>query len=107
MPGFRGTLSALLACFRVASFFIFFLIFKFIIITPGQPLPWIEVHPDREISTELLASFTRYIPVATTTESASAIARGLINCVALLPPYSGYTLFNMYDKAQVLYDDSS
>lgn len=27
---------------------------------PGQPFPWMEVHPDREISTALVGSFSKY-----------------------------------------------
>jgi hypothetical protein len=70
---------------------------------PGQPLPWIEVHPDREISTELLASFTRYLPVLGSSSSAQglkAAATALARVTALFPSLAAGTTYIMYDKGQ-------
>jgi hypothetical protein len=77
---------------------------------PGDPLPWMEVHPDREISTALLASFTRYIPTtvvpgggsgSTPTPRATAAGGAAIAAaVAALPPGASGTVYTMYDKTQ-------
>jgi FAD/FMN-containing dehydrogenase len=44
-------------------------------------MPWEEVHPDREISTSLLASASRYIPLSPLRQAAgrAATARALLN----------------------------
>jgi hypothetical protein len=54
---------------------------------PGQGFPWMEQHPDREISTGLLASFSRY-PIKTqwaTPSAASSLASSIINFTRLMP----------------------
>ena len=53
----------------------------------GQTLPWMEVHPDREISTALLASFSRYPVVRQfdTAEGAARVASAIINFTLLMP----------------------
>lgn len=47
---------------------------------PG-PIPWVEVHPDREISTALASSFSRYPNIASlgTPEGVTALAAVLAN----------------------------
>jgi len=55
--------------------------------TPGQGFPWMEAHPDREISTGLLASFSRY-PVKAqwaTPSAAAALSSSIINFTRLMP----------------------
>ena len=74
---------------------------------PGQAVPWMEVHPDREISTALLASFTRYLPLSLrdTPAGLAHLARTLTDAVAAQPPAAGPTgsqgtFYFMYDKTQ-------
>jgi FAD/FMN-containing dehydrogenase len=74
---------------------------------PGQGFPWLEAHPDREISTALLASFTRYIPLSlrATPAGLAYTASALINATALVPPSAGPTAsrgtyYAMHDKGQ-------
>jgi FAD/FMN-containing dehydrogenase len=74
---------------------------------PGQAFPWMEAHPDREISTALLGSFTRYLPLAArgTPAGLARVARALTRALPLLPPAAGPTAsagtwYAMYDKAQ-------
>ena len=54
---------------------------------PGQTLPWIESHPDREISTGLVASFSRYpvLRAFNTSETAASLAQAIINFTRLMP----------------------
>lgn len=54
---------------------------------PGDTLPWMEPHPDREISTALLASFSRYPPVRMfdTGAGAAATAASIIEQAELMP----------------------
>ncbi len=54
---------------------------------PGDALPWMEAHPDREISTSLLASFSRY-PVAqqwADGAAAAALARAIAGFTREMP----------------------
>jgi len=55
---------------------------------PGQSLPWMEAHPDREISTSLLASFSRY-PVLRQFESGRSgrekLAAAIVNFTRMMP----------------------
>lgn len=71
---------------------------------PGDPVPWMEVHPDREISTALLASFTRYIPTSvpglTPLGATAAAGAAIAAAVAALPPGASGTVYTMYDKTQ-------
>ena len=74
---------------------------------PGQGFPWLEAHPDREISTALLASFTRYLPLSqrATPAGLAAAAAALIQATALVPAGAGPTasrgtFYTMYDKGQ-------
>ena len=55
--------------------------------TPGQGFPWMEAHPDREISTGLLASFSRYPVQAqwSTPTAAASLASSIINITRLMP----------------------
>lgn len=55
--------------------------------SPGQGLPWMEAHPDREISTALLASFSRYSVLRqfNTPSSAATLAAAIINFTLLMP----------------------
>ena len=54
-----------------------------------QPPPWIEAHPDREISTSLVASLSKWPTVSqlSTPSGAAAVARALVD-VALQVPQS-------------------
>ena len=74
---------------------------------PGQAFPWMEVHPDREISTALLASYSRYLPLSPrgTPSGLAHLAGALARVAALAPPAVGPTasagtLYFMYDKVQ-------
>jgi len=55
---------------------------------PGSPLPWIEVHPDREISTSLLASASKFPPMSRLQNPTdiSQMAADLIKIGQQLPP---------------------
>jgi hypothetical protein len=74
---------------------------------PGQAFPWMEAHPDREISTSLLASFTRYLPLSARGQPGglARLVGALGRAVALAPPSAGPTasqgvFYFMYDKVQ-------
>lgn len=74
---------------------------------PGQPFPWMEAHPDREISTAIARSFSRMLPLSMRQHpgGARALAGVLLNSSLLQPPASGpnasrATSYWMADKAQ-------
>ena len=69
---------------------------------PTNPLPWVEMHPDREISVQLTGSFTRHVP-ARLTSSASGrrlVAAALANLTCNLPVGMQGDVYVMYDKGQ-------
>lgn len=53
---------------------------------PTASLPWMEKHPDREISTALLASMSRFFPARymATAEGSAALATAIVNISNLL-----------------------
>lgn len=56
---------------------------------PGYPtFPWMERHPDREISTSLLISMSKLFPAhyIATDAGAAALSDALVNISALMPP---------------------
>eukprot|EP00035_Acanthoeca_spectabilis_P023021 m.447216 g.447216 ORF g.447216 m.447216 type:complete len:663 (-) comp19484_c0_seq1:10-1998(-) len=69
--------------------------------TSGR-LPWMEKHPDREISTALLASMSKYFPVhyIATDPGASVVAAALVNISDLLPQGQQGTNAFMIAKGQ-------
>jgi hypothetical protein len=74
---------------------------------PGQAFPWMEVHPDREISTAIATSFTRMLPLSMryAPGGARALAGVMLNTSLLSPPGGGpnasrATSYFMADKAQ-------
>ena len=74
---------------------------------PGQSFPWMEAHPDREISTAVGRSFSRMLPLSARNApgGARALAGVLLNSSLLLPPASGpnasrATSYWMADKTQ-------
>jgi hypothetical protein len=65
-------------------------------------LPWMEKHPDREISTALLASMSKYFPVhyIATDTGAASVAAALVNISGLLPSGQAGTNAFMIAKGQ-------
>jgi hypothetical protein len=58
---------------------------------PGASFPWMEVHPDREISTAIGRSFSRMLPLSMRNAPGGArtLAGVLLNSSLLQPPASG------------------
>ena len=71
--------------------------------TPGAPVPWIEVHPDREISTALLGSLSR-LPSARQIAApggAATVARALAAVSRQLPAFVSAVGCNIdFEKGQ-------
>jgi hypothetical protein len=75
---------------------------------PTAPsFPWLEVHPDREISTELVGSLTKWFPIrgiqskGDGPNSANAIAAGVVNITNLIATMEcQFTNYIMFAKQQ-------
>merc|ERR1712232_962391 len=62
------------------------------------PFPWEEVHPDREIGTELLGTLDRYIPLRTLQSPGGTqeVAATLVRAIQLLPPSTPGSVFDSF-----------
>jgi FAD/FMN-containing dehydrogenase len=69
---------------------------------PGAPLPWIEVHPDREISTMMVASFGRLPTMAQTSTPAgvAAVAAAFAAVAQQVPASMQGTIGLDFEKGQ-------
>ena len=69
---------------------------------PGAPLPWIEIHPDREISTMMVASFGRLPTMAQTATPAglAAVAEAFAAVADQVPASMQGTVGLDFEKGQ-------
>jgi hypothetical protein len=69
---------------------------------PGDPVPWEEVHPDREISTALVGSLSKYATLQqlTTEADVAALAAALVNLTLSLPRDTNCLLGIDFEKGQ-------
>jgi len=69
---------------------------------PGSPVPWVEEHPDREISIELLASASRYPSVRTLQDNTgiAQMASDFIKISMEMPPMAKGTFSIDFEKGQ-------
>ena len=71
--------------------------------TPGSAVPWVEVHPDREISTALVGSLSKYPSVRQleTPAGLTQVAQAMANVSRQLPPFVSAVGCNVdFEKGQ-------
>lgn len=69
---------------------------------PGAPLPWMELHPDREISTALTGSLSRYplLSMLDTPEGIALTAQAFANLTDMMPDLPGFPFGIDIEKGQ-------